>query len=257
MKSRFGFLVALAIASVQVQALAPSDAPKETEHVLTSVSDANAAAGAIAGSVAGATSGSLATGGDSSATVGAVTANGGAGGAGGAGGNGGEARSDANSDASNRNVIDASTTVERSVGALIMGTVIPVDCGFGGQAGGANRNGSGFLGVSWTTDKCYTLKAATAWAAMGEYELACVMLVDVTKKALKRAKRSPDCTAIGATLRALHTNTPAAPTSPQTPVVIIGESLLPSVNAAPPAAYATEDFVREQVDRAFRKSVSK
>jgi len=202
-----------------------------------------------------ATADAVANAGDSNATGGhAYSAGGkgvGYGGTGGSGGNGGASESSSNSastaDGSSSNVIDASTTVERSVGALIMGTVIPVDCGFGGQAGGADRSGSGFLGLTWTTDKCYTLKAATAWAAMGEYELACEMLVDVTKKALKRRKRQPDCTIIGRDLRSAHT--------PE-PVVIHTESLLPSTPVAP-TSYVTPEQMREYVDRAFRKSVGK
>jgi hypothetical protein len=248
-----GTLALLAFCAPVAEATGSHKPPEKPSHVSTATSDSSSAAlaGAISGSVAGSTSKSTATGGNANAT-------GGNGGAGGAGGAGGSAFSTSTADGSSSNVYNSTTTVERSVGALIMGTVIPVDCGFGGQAGGSNRNGAGFLGASWTTDKCYTLKAATAWAAMGEYELACEMLVDVTKKALKRRKRSPDCTVIGASLRMQHASvpTPPAPQAQLSPVVIMGESLLRSAPVAPPA-YATEDYVREQVDRAFRRSVGK
>ena len=165
-------------------------------------------------------------------------------GEGGAGGDGGDGTADA--DATSVNTIDASTLVERSVGALIMGTVIPVDCGFGGQAGGADRSGSGFLGMSWTTDKCYTLKAATAWAAMGEYRLACEMLVDVTKRALKRRHYVPDCQLISLQLESAH----------RQPVVVLPSPVVPSAPATPPA-YVTPTEMREYVDKAFKASVGK
>jgi hypothetical protein len=204
---------------------APPAAPPENSH---HVSESNSVA------LAGSTSSSVATGGNANATG---------------------AASEASSQ--NANVYNSTTTVERSVGTLIMGTVIPVDCGFGGQAGGADRNGSGFLGLSWTTKRCYALKAATAWASMGEYELACEMLVFVTREAWHKISRpKPNCHAIGANLRTVHAQSqpaPAAPTSPT--VVIVGESLVPEMPKSP--AYATEQYVQEAVDRAFRKSVSK
>jgi hypothetical protein len=228
--------------------------PVSTAPASTATSDATALAGSVSGSVSHATGGTssasgVGVGGSSAATVTGVSATGGTanGGAGGSGGAGGDA--DASADASNRNALVNQTLVERSVGALVMGTVIPVDCGFGGQAGGADRNGSGFLGLTWTTDKCYTLKAATAWAAMGEYELACEMLVDVTKKALKRRHRIPDCTVIGLSLRMAHDT--------REPVVINTQSLLPLTPTAPPANYVTPEQMREYVDRAFRKTVGK
>jgi hypothetical protein len=150
----------------------------------------------------------------------------------------GDTSSEANG--SNTSNIDASTTYERQVGTLIMGTVIPVDCGFGGQAGGANTSGSGFLGASWTTDRCYTLKVANAWAAMGEYELACEMLSDVSRNAMKRrSKLSVDCMVVGAALRKAHT--------PQ-PVVTHDPYVAPDLTQ-----YATKDYV----DKVFKASVSK
>jgi hypothetical protein len=162
---------------------------------------------------------------------------------------GGDSISEASADGTQTTLVDASSVYERSVGTLIMGTVIPVDCGFGGQAGGANTNASGFLGASWTTDRCYTLKVANAWATMGEYEYACEMLMDVSRRALKRRGIvGVDCAVIGARLRGWH----AMPT----PVVTRTDVS----NASPPAGssnYVTQDQLRDAVDRAFKKSVGK
>lgn len=161
------------------------------------------------------------------------------------------ARSQASADGTQTTLVDASSVYERQVGTLIMGTVIPVDCGFGGQAGGANTNGSGFLGASWTTDRCYTLKVANSWAAMGEYEYACEMLMDVSRRALKRRGIvAVDCAVIGARLRAWH--------AIQAPVVTATSS--DSTDPVPPAGssnYVTQEQLREALDRQYKKAMGK
>lgn len=155
----------------------------------------------------------------------------------------GDSSANSESSAGSTNVIDASTNYQRQVPALIMGTVIPVDCGFGGQAGGANTNAAGFLGASWTTDRCYTLKVANAWAAMGEYEYACEMLMDVSRRAAKRRNIADvDCNVVGIRLRADHTVTPVAPAAPR---------IVQDPN------YVTQDQLKEALDRAFKKAVAK
>lgn len=151
--------------------------------------------------------------------------------------------------AGSTNLIDASTVYERQVGTLIMGTVIPVDCGFGGQAGGANTNGSGFLGASWTTETCYALKVANGFAAVGEYEYACELWIGITSKFLKKRRgiTNVDCALIGARLRAAHA-TPA-------PVVHVV-----SDNAFLPAGssdYVTRAELQTAMDRAFKRAVGK
>src|SRR5690606_4186011 len=96
--------------------------------------------------------------------------------------------STASADGTMHNQIDASTTYARQVPALLMGTVIPVDCGFGGQAGAAGTRGAGFLGASWTTETCYALKVANAWAAIGQYDMACELWVGITAKILRKRR---------------------------------------------------------------------
>jgi len=234
MKSRYVGLGLIAIAcalSVSFQAMATNNTPpsKDPSAVSGSQSGAAALAGAAAGAVAGARSdvavdASL-VGGDSSASA---------------------VSGDSNAQAGSTNVIDASTSYQRQVPVLIMGTVIPVDCGFGGQAGGANTHAAGFLGATWTTDRCYTLKVATAWAAMGQYEYACEMLMDVSRKALKRRGIiGVDCVIVGKQLREQHT--------PPAPVVIHSDVAA----EAPKSSYVTPEEMRNYVDKAFKTSMQK
>lgn len=138
--------------------------------------------------------------------------------------------------------IDGRTLYEAQVGTLVQGTVVPVDCGFGGNAGGANTNGLGFLGASWTTDKCYTLKTGTAFAAIGEYDIACELWVDVAKKALARRGVSVDCNAIARRLRAERAVAAVQPSA---------------VAAALQGNYVTVPQMEEAITKAFKKTVSK
>jgi hypothetical protein len=153
-----------------------------------------------------------------------------------------------NAESGSTNLIDASTVYERQVGTLIMGTVIPIDCGFGGQAGGANTNGSGFLGASWTTETCYALKVANGFAAVGEYEYACELWIGITAKFLRKRRgiTNVDCAVVGARLRAGHEHpVPALPTSVSAPPHSAGPD------------YVTREELQTMVDRAFKKAVSK
>lgn len=240
MKSRtigMGLIIGACLLSMSLNAYAenPHQDPADPSAVAQAGSAAIAGAAAVSGSRSGAVAGiesaievapvidTSLVGGDSSA----------------------KSKSEANG--TQLTSVDASSVYERSVGTLIMGTVIPVDCGFGGQAGGADRNGSGFLGASWTTDRCYTLKVANAWAAMGEYEYACEMLMDVGRRAMKRRGIvNVDCAVIGARLRAWH----AMPA----PTVAVTKS--EAVQGSPPAG-SSNYVTQEQLDRAFKQSMSK
>lgn len=254
MKSRYrshvGLIAALSLLSCTAYATnhpeppAPAPAPTVSTH---SESDASALAAAAAVSGAHATG----TGGTSSATAGGGKGVGVGVGAAAAGdssavsGPSTATSGDSTSEANGTQALTNVTNYERQVGTLIMGTTIPVDCGFGGQAGEANTSSSGFLGASWTTDRCYTLKVANSWAAMGQYEYACEMLMDVSRNALKRRGIvSVDCAVVGAALRLQHT--------PPAPVVIDPVPLPPACNDC-----VTQSQLREYVDKAFRSSVGK
>jgi hypothetical protein len=140
----------------------------------------------------------------------------------------------------NRNTIDASSyyTDVRQVPDLAMGTVVAVDCGFAGQAGAAGTGGAGFLGAGWTTKTCYALKVANAWAAVGEYEMACELWTGITQQMLEKRRgiTSVDCAVIAKRMAATH----------------------PVVQPREEQQVDTAQFVtRTELDRAFRKSVSK
>lgn len=115
---------------------------------------------------------------------------------------GAAARSASDSAASADNAVDI--TYEGAMAPMIMGTLLPVSCGAGVQAGAQDDGDAGFFGITWTTKRCYSLKVATAWAAMGEYEMACDMFVDITREALKRRGRHINCTEVGFRLRMQH-----------------------------------------------------
>lgn len=128
------------------------------------------------------------------------------------------------------------------------GIVIPVDCGMGFDAGGANRNGAAFLGMAWTTDKCYTLKAGNAFAAMGEYQLACEMYADVTRKAMKRRKiKELDCSKVAAAIIARQHPT----------VVVVGSDSTNKTSVSVPPDYATKEYVNQTQDRMLKQIMKK
>lgn len=172
-----------------------------------------------------------------------------------------QAAAKSTSKSSSDNAVTIQSAYAAQVPALIMGTVIPVDCGFGGQAGGANTHAAGFLGATWTTDRCYTLKVATSWAAMGQYEYACEMLMDVSRNATKRRKmQKVDCADVGRQLRLAHTAPgPVVTNEPRAeqPLQPVQAPASPPVPATPAPQYVTPEQMREYVDRAFRKTVGK
>lgn len=103
----------------------------------------------------------------------------------------------------------------RQVPTLLQGDLLVNDCGAGINAGGADTGGAGFLGAVWTTGRCYALKSGSNFAAIGDYETACDLWVDVNRKAFKRIGRKPDCRAIAERLYAQSiTQLPPTPVDP-------------------------------------------
>lgn len=119
------------------------------------------------------------------------------------------------------------------------GVLIPVDCGAGFDAGGANRNGAGFFGMTWTTDKCYTFKTGSAFAAMGEYEIACELYSDVARKALKRRGIKVNCSDVARNVR------------------IQRESSDKGVILVPPTDSVSRKEFQETIERVFKTTQSK
>lgn len=185
--ARVGVLIAAILAfgclfSTAAYAMHPKPEPlKPAQPVATA--DSVAIAGAKSVSAANATAGANATGG-------AANAQGGASNAIAAGGDGGQAASSAD------NAINFNTKVERSAPSLGQGGLMVSDCGAGGNAGGSNRTGAGFLGFVWTPEDCKLLMAAQAFQALGMVDTACDMLngISVVKKRLRDLKQdAPPC----------------------------------------------------------------
>lgn len=136
-----------------------------------------------------------------------------------------------------------STTVEtnhvRQAPSLAQGVVMPVGCGVGGNAGGSNTNGAGFLGIAFTPAECYAFMLAASYASLGMIDSACEVLN--TTKAAKRAfgDNAPACKTVIA-----MTSTAASTSTAQT---------VEPIAEAPP----TRAEVDEKIDRAFKQSQSK
>lgn len=89
---------------------------------------------------------------------------------------------------------------EEVVPAQLLPMILESGCRTGVNAGGGGRSGSGAAGVSWMTDRCWAMQSVINFIAMGEYETACWLLVDINRDQFKRLKRTPNCIAIAARL---------------------------------------------------------
>ncbi len=91
-------------------------------------------------------------------------------------------------EASNQNNVGNSqsltTNYERQAPSVAQGGLYIGECGAGGNAGGSNTNGAGFLGITWTPKDCKLLLAARAYQSLGMVDSACEMLnaISVVKK---------------------------------------------------------------------------
>lgn len=120
--------------------------------------------------------------------------------AGGAGGQATAASGDSSANANGQQAINQVYEQVRQTPPVILPTIIANDCGTGANAGGSGERGTGALGVTWTTQKCYDFKGGANWIALGEYEAACHLWADVHRDAFKRQHYQPDCKAIAARL---------------------------------------------------------
>lgn len=146
---------------------------------------------------------------------------------------GGDAASSANNGGVTTTISSANP---RLTPPVFLPAILVADCGAGVNAGGSDEGGAGALGVTWTTDKCYAFKSGSNWAAIGEYEAACVVWKDVNRRAFARQKYSPDCHAIAVRLET-ESRAVAAPPVP----------------VQPQPEYAT----KADLERAFRLAVGK
>jgi hypothetical protein len=90
------------------------------------------------------------------------------------------ATSDANAASDAHNDLSITSNVQRSAPSLAQGGLFIGDCGAGGNAGGSNTHGAGFLGLTWTPKDCKLLLAAQAFHAIGMSDEACRMVTGIS-----------------------------------------------------------------------------
>lgn len=123
----------------------------------------------------------------------------------------------------------------RQVGMLYLPTVIPPSCGAAISAGHSNTRNATAGGISWTTERCWTVVIAQDFERMGAYREACELRRDVVRKQAKRARINIDCERIERDMRA----------------AIAAAAVVPPSEPAPD--YAT----REELRRAFEAAAGK
>lgn len=155
----------------------------------TSGSVSGAKAGAKSHSTSHATSSSSAKGGNANASGGDSVAT------------SGDSRAvTGDSAASSDNAVNVSSdddvNIPRQVPPVLLPMIMTSGCGAGVNAGGAGTGGAGAAGLTWTTAKCYQLRTAINFFAIGDYETGCELLVDLNREAFARIKKKPDCSRI-------------------------------------------------------------
>jgi hypothetical protein len=212
-----------------------SEANSAASAVGVGVSESKSAAvsEAVSGSKSSSVVGDTASASNSTASVGDTIAAGGSALSLSAGGdasasqtaNGGNA-----SNLGNAQSVNVSHSGVRNAPSVAQGALITSGCGFGGNAGGSNVNGAGFLGISFTTNECYLYMLAQSFSAIGMPDTACdVLLSTRSARHAFKGKALPDCTMIR--------NRPS--------VVAVDQGL------------ATKEYVNEVTDRVLKRSLSK
>ena len=214
------FFFALLLASSSVFATSPpSETSKPTSAIAGSTSVSASASVAQASSESTSASTSVSHGGNSVAT----------------GGEASQSQTALGGDASNNGNSQATTinqSAPRNAPSVAQGSLIPSGCGVAGNAGGSGVNGSGFLGIAFTTDECYKFLLAQSFSAIGMPDTACDVLL--TTKAARKAfkgKTLPSCTT--------------------------AENKEEALSGERKEGTATKDYVNEVVDRALKSELSK
>lgn len=209
-----------------------STAQAQAEAISLSKSTAVAGGGEATAIAKGGEGGhAVASGGNSTATGGAAsqsqTAKGGS-----------AKQSQQANNAGNAQSTDIQYQAARNAPSVAQGSLMPSGCGAAGNAGGSNVNGSGFLGIAFTTGECYRFMLSQSFAAIGMPDTACDILL--TTKAAKHAfkdKSMPDCT--------MAKNRP----DPSPAVVVLDRE---TVRSSP-----SKVEVNESIDRALRRALEK
>lgn len=90
---------------------------------------------------------------------------------------------------------------EHPVPAQLLPMILESGCRTGFNAGAGGEKGSAATGWSWMTERCWNVTSAINFIAMGEYESACDLLVDVNRKAWARIGKSPNCAHVAARIQ--------------------------------------------------------
>lgn len=155
------------------------------------------------------------------------------------GGDGGSSTVDVESSASNEgNAQSVNYSTPRQVPPVFLPALMVSDCGAGANAGASDSGGAGALGIVWTTKRCYALRSAINFFAIGEYETGCKLLAYVNREALRSIDEKPDCKSISKRL------------------YVESQSVSIPLVAAPPADFS-KYATKEELDRAFKQSQRK
>ena len=115
----------------------------------------------------------------------------------------------------------------RQAPAIAQGSFAISGCSVAGNAGGSNQHGAAFLGIGWTPKECYAFMLAQAYQSIGQYKAVCDILRNT--KTGKRMERDgielPEC--------------------------------LPEVVVVPAPVDLTKYATKEELNRAFQKSMEK
>lgn len=151
---------------------------------------------------------------------------------------------------------DDDTYLPRQVPPVFLPMILTSGCGAGINAGGSGDGGAGAAGLTWTTKRCYALRSALNFFAIGEYETGCELLIDVNREAFKRVKK-PNCADIARRLnQEAQGRRESQPLTDQR-VLPQSASTAPPVSVEREAQCASKEYVGQVVDRAVRACVSK
>lgn len=123
----------------------------------------------------------------------------------------------------------------RQVGMLYLPTMIPPSCGAAIAAGHGNTRNVTAGGISWTTERCWSVLIAADYERMGAYREACELRRDVVRRQAKRARIDIDCERIERDMR----------------------SAIAAAAIVTPGEPAPDYATREELRRAFETSVGK
>lgn len=120
----------------------------------------------------------------------------------------------------------------RQVGMLYLPTMIPPSCGAAISAGHGNTRNVTAGGISWTTERCWSVLIAADYERMGAYREACELRRDVVRKQARRAQINIDCERIERDMRAAIAAAAIAPPSEPSPDYATREELRRAFEAA-------------------------